>query len=133
MIRSLLTVTVLIGVGSTSAVAQDTDRSRPWDPGYDPPRTVFGHPDLQGNWTNVTLTPFERPPGQEPVYSWDEVRGIEQPEEDCPPNPGTVACGRTQRTGISHRPGQFEAGQNRAAEPIADLEYGHLRRLCDGQ
>ncbi len=24
------------------------------------PRTPEGHPDLQGNWTNSTLTPFER-------------------------------------------------------------------------
>ena len=26
------------------------------------PRTPEGHPDLQGIWTNVTLTPMERPP-----------------------------------------------------------------------
>ncbi len=25
------------------------------------PRTADGHPDLQGIWTNITLTPFERP------------------------------------------------------------------------
>ena len=30
---------------------------------WEVPRTVFGHPDLQGNWTNATLTPFERPSG----------------------------------------------------------------------
>ncbi len=28
---------------------------------WTPPRTPDGHPDLQGNWTNVTLTPMERP------------------------------------------------------------------------
>ena len=53
----------------------------PWDPSYQAPRTELGQPDLQGNWSNVTLTPFERPDGREPVYSWDEVRGIEQPED----------------------------------------------------
>ena len=26
-----------------------------------PPRTPWGHPDLQGRWTNATVTPFERP------------------------------------------------------------------------
>jgi hypothetical protein len=26
-----------------------------------PPRTAWGHPDLQGAWTNKTITPFERP------------------------------------------------------------------------
>ena len=25
------------------------------------PRTPWGHPDLQGTWTNVTATPLERP------------------------------------------------------------------------
>ena len=28
---------------------------------WSPPRTRDGQPDLQGTWTNVTLTPFERP------------------------------------------------------------------------
>ena len=28
---------------------------------YTPPRTPDGHPDLQGIWTNATITPLERP------------------------------------------------------------------------
>src|SRR5512140_470902 len=28
---------------------------------YNPPRTPDGQPDLQGVWTNVTITPLERP------------------------------------------------------------------------
>ena len=28
---------------------------------WTPPRTPWGHPDLQGIWTNETITPFERP------------------------------------------------------------------------
>ena len=39
------------------------------------PRTPDGHPDLQGNWTNMTITPFERPEDQEsPVLTWEEVQ-----------------------------------------------------------
>ena len=30
---------------------------KPWTPG----RTPDGQPDLQGTWTNPTITPFERP------------------------------------------------------------------------
>ena len=29
---------------------------------WTPPRTPDGQPDLQGIWTNATLTPLERPP-----------------------------------------------------------------------
>lgn len=99
MTRLLLSVTALTLFGATAANAQTSPRAQRWDPSYQPPMTAFGQPDLQGNWTNVTLTGFERAPGMEPVYSWDEVRQIEEPEDECPPNPGTVACGRTQRNG----------------------------------
>ncbi len=43
------------------------------------PRTPDGHPDLQGNWTNVTLTPFQRAANQEsPVFTAEEVARREQ-------------------------------------------------------
>jgi hypothetical protein len=42
------------------------------------PRTADGHPDLQGNWTNATVTPLERPPGQPPVLSKEVVAKIEK-------------------------------------------------------
>ena len=32
--------------------------------GWSVPQTAWGHPDLQGVWTNETVTPFERPAGQ---------------------------------------------------------------------
>ncbi len=31
--------------------------AKPWTP----PRTPWGHPDLQGLWSNATTTPLERP------------------------------------------------------------------------
>ena len=38
------------------------------------PRTPDGHPDLQGNWSSGTLTPFERPEDQaSPAFTWEEV------------------------------------------------------------
>jgi hypothetical protein len=55
------------------AEAQTTPRDQRWDPNYRPPTTSFGQPDLQGNWTNVTITSFERGEAMEPVYTWAEV------------------------------------------------------------
>ena len=37
------------------------------------PRTPDGHPDLQGNWTNATLTPLERRSGQGPLLTPEDV------------------------------------------------------------
>jgi hypothetical protein len=45
--------------------------------GWTMPRTSDGRPDFSGNWTNVTITPFEREDGQEPVLSWDDVARLE--------------------------------------------------------
>ena len=63
------------------------------------PRTPDGRPDLQGNWTNATLTPFQRAEGRGPVFTPEEVAELEAIEEECPPNPGTVTCGRPQASG----------------------------------
>jgi hypothetical protein len=41
------------------------------------PRTEHGHPDLQGDWSNGTLTSLERRPGVGPVLSAEQVAEIE--------------------------------------------------------
>jgi hypothetical protein len=47
---------------SLSTVAGQTPRARGSNAtGWTVPRTVDGHPDLQGYWTNDTVTPLERP------------------------------------------------------------------------
>ena len=46
------------------------------------PRTPDGHPDLQGNWTSATVTPFERREGQGPVLTPEEVDRLEGGEAD---------------------------------------------------
>ena len=82
------------GIVSTAMAQNRSSDAGQWEV----PRTVDGHPDLQGNWTNVTLTPFQRRQDQGPVYTPEQVQEIEQPDGDCPANPGTVACGRPEST-----------------------------------
>ncbi len=88
---ALLAVTTMPGVVSTAEAQAAASNRGAWEV----PRTPDGHPDLQGNWTNMTLTPFEREEGKGPVFTWEEVEAIERPDGVCPANPGTVECGRT--------------------------------------
>jgi hypothetical protein len=92
LLLAVLCATVMPGVVST--VAAQARASGQWEV----PRTPAGHPDLQGNWSNSTLTPFERAPNRGPVYTPEEVAEREQTDGHCPANPGTVMCGRTERT-----------------------------------
>ena len=46
------------------------------------PRTAGGHPDLQGNWSNATVTRFQREADKSPVLTWDEVAELEGREVD---------------------------------------------------
>ena len=41
------------------------------------PRTADGRPDLQGNWTNATITPIQRRRDQDAVYSLEEASRLE--------------------------------------------------------
>ena len=46
------------------------------------PLTSHGHPDLQGNWTNATLTPLERPESLGPVLTAEQVVALESGHAD---------------------------------------------------
>jgi len=66
-----LVLLVTVALAASPAAAQTRSSGR------DVPRTAFGHPDLQGNWSNATLTPFQRPQGQGPILTDEQVRAIE--------------------------------------------------------
>ncbi|MEM7188537.1 MAG: hypothetical protein AAF439_02915, partial [Pseudomonadota bacterium] len=51
MIRA---IAIAVFLSATAAFAG------PWD-GYEPPRLADGTPDLQGIWTNASITALERP------------------------------------------------------------------------
>jgi hypothetical protein len=59
------------------AFARVGAQSSPAPKGYKVPMTSFGQPDLQGNWTNKTVTPLERPRGLAAVLTPAQVDSIE--------------------------------------------------------
>jgi len=91
--RQPVIVAFVIVAASLTASAQQKDKPRAT------PRTAWGDPDLQGTWTNETITPFERPvsmaskPFLTSVEAADlEARAARQREtsDDAPPRPGDV-------------------------------------------
>ena len=76
LLLAVLCAVAAPGVVSTAAAQART--SGQWEV----PRTPDGRPDLQGNWTNQTLTPLQRREGQGPVYTPEEVARIEQGSVD---------------------------------------------------
>jgi hypothetical protein len=76
LLLAVLCAVAAPGVVSTAAAQNRT--SGQWEV----PRTPDGRPDLQGNWTNQTLTPLQRREGQGPVYTSEEVARIEQGSVD---------------------------------------------------
>jgi hypothetical protein len=63
-----------------------------------PPTTPDGQPDLQGTWTNATITPFERPAelASKAVLTPEEAAELEkraaENRVDRPPKPGDVGA-----------------------------------------
>ena len=94
--RMMVVLAVLCATAAPVSTA--AAQSRASDAEWEVPRTVDGRPDFQGNWSNSTLTPFQRTGDRGPVYTPEEVAEREQTDGSCPANPGTVMCGRTERT-----------------------------------
>jgi hypothetical protein len=94
MRRKLMVVIVAaaaLGAGALSAQAPASQGT------WTPSRTADGQPDLQGVWTNPTLTPFERPAtlGDKAFLSEAEAADIEKRaaarrQEEGPPPAGDV-------------------------------------------
>ena len=69
---------------SIAAVVMTLAASNAFAANYKAPRTADGHPDLQGVWTNATLTPVERPKmlGDKLVLSEAEALQMEKRMRD---------------------------------------------------
>ena len=79
-------------------------------PAYKAPRNAWGQPDISGNWTNVSLTPEQRPAalGTKSAYSKDEVskmeaniqKEVEEGNQISDPNAGAPKAGGEVKAGI---------------------------------
>jgi len=73
------------GLAAALAAAAVTITAAPAQTGapqWTVPRTPHGHPDLQGNWTNATMTPVQRPPGIGAVLTPEQVKELESGRQD---------------------------------------------------
>jgi hypothetical protein len=75
---ALILGTALSG-GALAAHAQTTPEAPASETAYKAPKTAFGQPDLQGVWSNASLTTLTRPRdlGDRLVYTEEEVKKLE--------------------------------------------------------
>ncbi len=70
--------TAMVAPVSLAAAQAASSTAAPSAPGqWVVPRTPDGRPDLQGNWSSATITPLNRPEGQGPILTWEEVQSRE--------------------------------------------------------
>lgn len=104
LIATLLAGTVLATAGM--AHAQTAPEAPAAEAPYKAPRTAFGQPDLQGVWSNASLTPLTRPGalGAKLTYSEDEIAKMEAQvqveiaEGDAPTDPDAPADFKPETT-----------------------------------
>jgi hypothetical protein len=91
-----MSLRLLIATAIVVASVAPTPAATPPAKAWVSPRTPDGQPDLQGVWTNATITPFERPDelAGKRVLTSEEAAAIEkqaaQNRVDAPPKPGDV-------------------------------------------
>ena len=78
-LAAALAFTALTALSVVPVAAAAQTRPAAIAKGYKAPRNHWGQPDLAGNWTNATITPFERDAklGDRLVLSEDEARSLE--------------------------------------------------------
>jgi hypothetical protein len=70
--------TVPVTALSAQTLAKNAGVGKPWVL----PRTPDGKPDLQGNWSNETQTPFERMGNQGPTLTDEQAAALEKRAQD---------------------------------------------------
>jgi len=134
-----LTLACLATAGPMLAAAAKDASSKPWVP----PKTADGQPDLQGTWTNATITPFERPDSLsgKATLSPEEAAKLEETAAenrvDRPPKPGDVGAYNqvwfdsgtkvvgTRQTSLVVDPPDGRVPVTKAAEAKRDFNNAH--------
>src|ERR1700677_1387202 len=72
-------LTAMVLGAAISALAMAAASAAPADAAYKVPLNAYGQPDLEGTWTNATLTTLERPKeyGTRKVMTQEEVKKVE--------------------------------------------------------
>jgi hypothetical protein len=88
-VGTVTTVVTVLGLALPSVMvgAQAATSAKPATPAthkaaWVAPRTPDGHPDLQGNWSNGTMTPLERVPGVGRALTPAQVTAFEKIRAD---------------------------------------------------
>jgi len=78
-LAAALAFTALTALCAVPAIAEAQTSPAAIAKGYKAPQNHWGQPDLTGNWTNATITPFERDAklGERLVLTEDEARAME--------------------------------------------------------
>ena len=99
MRMAIMIASAIASLAAMSAHAQEV---------YQTPRTSLGQPDLQGVWTNATITPLTRPAkyGERNVLTPDEARALEHEKDRV--DRGDLAIDRV--------------GRNRHGRNVSDLD-----------
>jgi hypothetical protein len=72
-------ISALVALGAAALAPAAMAQTKAAAGAYHAPRTAFGQPDLQGDWTNATITPFEREAkyGERLALTDQEVKQLE--------------------------------------------------------
>ena len=90
----LLVAAVGVFLTPSILVGQNGSAGAPTAKPYTTPKTPWGEPDLQGTFSNRTITPFERPAnvsGRE-FYTAEEVAAMEKQARESGSDEGRYSC-----------------------------------------
>jgi len=131
-----LSLAPLALMGATEAAAQTAGPKTT----YKAPRTSFGQPDLQGFWTNNTMTPVARRAqfGDRLVYTPDEVKQMEaaaeqEVEEGNQPTDPNAPAEAPKRNAANIRPEFAAAGGDVGGYDRGWLDPGHSVMRVNGE